>query len=228
MVGKADSTRSALRGRSRVSDNIRRNENARTSTSSCSGCQNKLDAIEKRLQNIRKQFEKELANMKQKVRGLEDEVKQMKEMAPVVEGCRQDTRSLRNELHKLQQHPPGNVQELTTNRNKTIIKDVQRSIQITIQLYIKENIYRELKFVEYDHLTPIYQMLIKRPEHKIPEGVNEEEYKRLVIGCIKKAFCNLRHNSQTLIRRNYIGKYQKKSLVKIIQNKISQMQNNKF
>ena len=161
MVGIASTSRSSLRGRSRVSDNIRRNENQRNTTHSCNGCQHKLDATEKRLQNLRRQFEKELANMKQKVRGLEDEVEELKKIVPVVEGCRQETTNLRKEYHKLQLQPPGNVGELTTDRNKSIIKDVQRSIQTTIQLYIKENIYRDLKFVEYDHLTPIYTTLIQ-------------------------------------------------------------------
>ena len=139
------------------------------------------------------------------MRELEEEVEELKDNVLKVEEYKQELTKLRNDYHKLQ-FELQSMGESNSDRNKTNVKEIQNSIQSTIQTYIRENIYRDLKFVEYDHLTPIYHILVKRPEHKIPDGIDEEEYKKIVITCIKKAFSNLRHNSQTLIRRNYLGK----------------------
>ena len=208
--GKSACTRSATGGRIGRRTTIRNDYNdvSQQNTHSIKEFQIRFDEIvrkrEKQFQDHRKQFQKELTDTKEKVRELEQEVEELKDKVLKVEEYKQELTKLRNDYHKLQFELQG-MGESNSDRNKTDVKEIQNSIQPTIQTYIKENIYRDLKFVEYDHLTPIYHILVKRPEHKIPDGIDEEEYKKIVITCIKKAFSNLRHNSQTLIRRNYLG-----------------------
>ena len=75
-----------------------------------------------------------------------------------------------------------------------------------MKTYIRDHVYTMIKFVKEDHLNEIYSVMIQRPEFGIPEWIDKTEHKKIVVILIKKAFRALRHNSQTLIRRHYIGK----------------------
>ena len=69
---------------------------------------------------------------------------------------------------------------------------------------VKTKFYRHLKFVEDDIMPKIFATVVEREENKLPEGMlPQEEHNKLLTNCIRKAFTNLQHNSQTLIRRNY-------------------------
>ena len=75
-----------------------------------------------------------------------------------------------------------------------------------IQDWLKKNIYRELKFLEKNHHHAIHNALMTLPQLKKPDGIADDVYDKLILCCTKKAFKNLRHNSQILVRRHYIGR----------------------
>ena len=109
--GKSKCTRSAT-GVLRIGTNaiLQNNSNnvSQRNMHSSEHCCLELDVIrgtiEKRFQNLWKQFEKELADMKEKVRELEDEVWELKKIKLDVEEYKQETTNLRNEYRKLQFH----------------------------------------------------------------------------------------------------------------------------
>ena len=138
--GKSGSTRSALGGRTGTNTILQNNSNnvSQCNAHSFKDFQIKLDVIsgkiEKRFQEQRKQFEKALADMKQKVTELEEEVRELKDRVLEVEEYKQEITNLRNDHHKLQLNCLG-VREPSTGRNRTNIKDIQKSIQTTVQTY---------------------------------------------------------------------------------------------
>ena len=96
-------------------------------------------------------------------------------------------------------------QKHAKKKQKTVLgeKDLNQ-LQKNIQDFIRIKFYRHLKFVEDDTMPKIFARVIEQEQNRLPTGLlSEEEHDEVVTSCIRKAFTNLRHNSQTLIRRNY-------------------------
>ena len=83
--------------------------------------------------------------------------------------------------------------------------DLQRQLHDCVQKFVRDNICGNLKFVEENHMHGLSKALMERPECQVPVAIKQEDYEMALRSCIKKSFSRLRHNSQTLVRRAFIG-----------------------
>ena len=104
----------------------------------------------------------------------------------------------------------GKGNQLTNNSNgnheKVVLKDLQKKIGERVKKYVRDTLYSELKFCEHDHIDAIYRNLMQRKDMTKPDGINNAEYEKVVKTTIKQGFSSLRHNSQSLMRKNFCGK----------------------
>ena len=135
--------------------------------------------------------------MQQKVEKLD---RQLQSLVSTIKDVMAREKKTNAELRELKQ-----TQKESRKKQKTVVSDKDKNqLQKNIQDFVKTKFYRHLKFVEDDTMPKIFARVIECEENKLPEGMlPQEEHDKLVTNCIRKAFTNLRHNSQTLIRRNY-------------------------
>ena len=196
--GKSNSTRSATAG-------VRAGPTGSTNHNVLSrNYDNKIDSLKVEFTRKRQSQKREFDNITEKVVRLENEVGGLKEHVGELKG---EINCLRAENSKLQSNHR-NVDDNSgdVSENKSEIRQLQNTLENVVKTYIRDHVYGMIKFVETDHLNEIYSVMIQRPEFGIPKGIDKTEHKKIVVFLIKKAFRGLRHNSQTLIRRYYIGK----------------------
>ena len=108
--GKSRCTRSATRERIGTNTILQKDSNnvsqhdMHSSLDYCLELDVIRGTVEKCIQNLQKQFEKEFAALKQRVRELEDEVRKLKNIILDVENYKHEITNLHNEYRKLQFH----------------------------------------------------------------------------------------------------------------------------
>lgn len=116
--------------------------------------------------------------------------------------------TVKQEVEKMLQDSGGQEGNLQTGSHEKLdAQTFQKAFTRRVQDYIKENIYSNMKFCEKNHIDFIYSKLTERKEMRKPNGIDDEVYQKGVKTLIRQGFGSLRHNSQTLMRKNFIGKY---------------------
>ena len=87
-------------------------------------------------------------------------------------------------------------------------KDIAVWMNTNLRNFIKDHHYPGRKFCKDDEMAEtVIQHAIEGGRIQIPTGFDETTFRTHFRGSVYTSFSKLRHNAQTLARRNYMGKY---------------------
>ena len=90
-----------------------------------------------------------------------------------------------------------------------VSKGYHATIMTGIRRYLRKKWYGYIKFVKNDYMAKqLIGQAVDSREFMIPTGMTEQEFKATYQNKMYKAMNDLRHNGQSLARKNYLGSYQ--------------------
>lgn len=98
------------------------------------------------------------------------------------------------------------------NNKKILMKAIEGGIGLGLRALIKKKWYSEIKFVEDDDEIEIaiIEEAIQSKSIGVPDGIHDSEFVSFFRHVVKRELAALRHNTQTLARRNWKGKKRNK------------------
>ena len=96
-----------------------------------------------------------------------------------------------------------------TNNKKMLMKSIEGEIGKGLRDHLKKQWYSEIKFVEHgeDEMdVAIIEEAIQSKSVRVPDGIHDSEFISFFRNAVKRELAALRHNTQTLARRNWKGK----------------------
>lgn len=206
-VGKAHSTRSAQaasRGTENQGNNSRKKKLNTKNNNNIIGEGNERtvsDCVRTGLAQCKREMMIEFDKLNAKIdERINKEVTEIHKKLDQLESWSEVHEKLAATVRKLEQ-ANGTTKEACAIKNI----DLQRQLYDRVRKFVRDNIYGNLKFVEENHMHGLSKALMERPEYQVPDAIKQEDYEMALRSCIKKSFSRLRHNSQTLVRRAFIG-----------------------
>ena len=208
-VGKAQSTRSAQaasKGAEKQGNDSRKTKNNTKNSNNSIGEVNQQmvsDCLRAGFAKNKRETMIEFDQLRTRMdERINKELTEMKEKLNQLESLSEVHEKLAATVRKMQKGNNKTPKDTCTMKNI----DLQRQLYDRVRKFVRDNIYGNLKFAEENHMHGLSKALMERPECQVPVGIKKEDYETALRSCIKKSFSRLRHNSQTLVRRAYIGK----------------------
>jgi hypothetical protein len=148
-----------------------------------------------------KEMKNENKDIKERLRTIEGWMKNMTEKITKIS-------TQLSPVNEVRQHSRnGEVSSLTTPQKMNISTSLQRSINNGLRSYVRNTVYPQLKFVKSDVMAAnIAWAAVTSGEVVVPAGWTKKEFTEHMNVHVYQAFNNIRHNTQTQIRKRYIGK----------------------